>query len=288
MMTQQYNDLVNTVNLEIQEEDKIWAQKKRGRILAIRIFLIVSLLLMPAFMMLKIVVSFWGLPMENPLEVCAYTFGLLGIVLLFVYGYAGAKIAINIMQILSEECNPQKMLSRYAALLVYKKADNSWGVDFYQICLGLFYVAQYEDIKKVLQLFPKYCYDKDSRFRYEYVWAKLAAHEKNEEMLQMHCGHLSEFIQDNKLKKKYEVWYKDTIQSLQLLQMEKAGDMENAYRICCEMSEKAHNTLERVVWNYNLYQLEKEMGNEENAEKHRQVVLYYGGTTWMKRKLEED
>lgn len=72
-MTKQYVDLLNTVHIDIWEDDKTWAKKKHGQILAMKILSIVLCILGIIFMLLRRVVFLLGIPLGTPLKVCEYT-----------------------------------------------------------------------------------------------------------------------------------------------------------------------------------------------------------------------
>lgn len=279
-MMQQYKDLINAVDIEILEEDKLHAKKKVRVLLT---FAISGTVVAAAAITCAMAMLF----MES-MRVWTRSLAAVLIFLLIVdYTYA-IKDAIKTMKILNQDCNPQKMLSRYVAQLAYLRKSSAWGRAFHQICAALSYERRYDDMKKILLLFPKYCTDDDSCFQYEYLWAKITYYEKNEEAMQMHCNYLREYVRTRGLKKKFRVIYEDAMQCPVLSQIEKEKDYARGYEIFCAWNEKSRSMLQKVMANYKMYQMAKGMGDEVKAEEHRRFVLEHGGTTSMKRELEEE
>lgn len=273
MMMQQYKDIISTVDIQIQQEE---------RQLANRYYKTVSLLRNMAgiFVIFTIVSLVFHLKIQDAVSVL-----MVAAFLLFIW-YRKTNSA-KIRNILLKDCDPVRMLSFHMALIANSKQNKIWGQHFYNICSALYYAGRFDDAKKVLSLFSKYCEDNTSRFSYELLCAKFAYHDKEEAALAAHCGRLEELAKIVYPKGAFQVLYKETIGYGALLQLENAGEYQKIYDMFRQGYTSYYNSmLSEVKANYIMYQMAMAMGDEQTAKQHGDFVLKNGGSLWYRKEVE--
>lgn len=272
-MTQQYKDFITTVDIDIQPEVQRSADRYYRSAMTIKISALLLLLLAITFSIFD----------------SKYTYPIYGIAFILVFLYFGYKKwnSRKIRNILLKDCEPARILSFYTALISHSRRNINWDLHFYNTCSSLYYAGRFEDVKKVLTLFPKYCPDNSSRFKYNLIWARLAYHEKDETALSAYCENLDKLAKIVNPKGFFRFAYMESMLYPRLLELENNKEYQLAY----DMSQQKHYTyyksiLAPVKVNYFQYRMASAMGNQELAEQHKDFVLKNGGTLWYKQELE--
>lgn len=285
-MTQQYQDILSNVNIEIGAEERRMADRYyRIAIMLKAVDLVVLVVMLTA---LGAYLRKGGCVIERILLVLYWAM----FATYFFYILNKRLYFRKIKSFLLTDCDPFRMLSCIMALLSHsnRKKSRSWGLHFYNVCTCLYYAGRFEDVRKILPLFPQYCPAAADRVKYELLCARLAYHERNEQALYTHCNYLSGWA--GRLGKRdflYDI-YQETMQYPMLLRMEKDGAWEQAYEMLRQTDAAAERPgrfmLSRVKINFLLYRMAKSMGDERRAAYHRDFVLQNGGSLWYRRGVE--
>lgn len=286
-MTQQYQDILFHVNIEIRPEDRRMADRYYRIAMTLKALDIVVLVSFPIVFGLYLSrgSSFYEKILLAPYWAMA--------LLCFFYLLNKKFYFRKIRSFLLTDCAPDRMLSCIMALLAHsgRKKSRSWGLHFYNVCTCLYYAGRFEDVRKILPLFPKYCPAEADRFKYELLCARLAYHEQNEQALYMHCHYLNGWAGRLRKRDLFYGIYQETMQYPTLLGMEKNGAWQQAYGMLRQaddaaFQQKRRSMLSKVKANFLLYRMAKGLGDERCAAYHREFVLQNGGSLWYRRGME--
>lgn len=300
-MAPQYQDIISNVNITVRPEDERAADRYYKIAITLKALMLLSSIVV--FICFPLIFVYFFVRIFMHIDVELDIIGIMNIVLTvmrlmciicLIYILNKRIFFRKIKKILLVDCDPVRMLSCLTALLSHsnRTKESSWGLHFYNICVSLYYAGRFEDARKILTLFPKYCPDDDNRFKYALLSARLSYYEKDEAALYMHCQYLSERIE--RIKKKdldlfYPI-YQEAMQYPILLAMEKDGAWQQAYDMLRQTNTaykpSASSMLSQVKNNYLLYRMAKGMGDEQCATYHRDFVLQNGGSLWYKREIE--
>lgn len=272
-MMQQYKDIISTVDIQIQQEDRRSANHYHKMVSLLRN-------MTGIFVIFTIVSLVFHLKVQNA------AFVLMMVAFLLFSWYRRTNSA-KIRNILLKDCDPVRMLSFYMALIENSKQNKVWRQHFYNICSALYYAGRFDDAKKVLSLFSKYCADNTSRFSHELLCVNFAYHEKEEAALPVHCSRLEELAKIVHPTGAFQVLYTEAMGYDALLQMENAGEYQKIYDMFRQGYTSYYDSmLSEVKANYMMYQMAMAMGDERAAKWHGDFVLENGGSLWYRKEVE--
>lgn len=270
---QQYKDIISTVDIQIQQADRQSANRYYKTASLLRsitgIFVI--------FTMVSLVFRLKTQDIACVLMMISF--------LLFIW-YRKTNSA-KIRNILLRDCDPVRMLSFHMTLISNSSRNKAWRLHFYNICSALYYAGRFDDAKKVLALFSKYCSDNASRFSYELLCATLSYHEKDEAALSAHCNRLDELAKIVHPTGVFRSLYAEAMGYSILLQLENAKEYQKIYDMFQQGYTSYHDSmLSEVKVNYIMYQMAMAMGDEQTAKQHGDFVLKNGGSLWYRKEVE--
>ena len=274
-MMQQYKDIISTVDIQIQETDRQSAN---------HYYKTASLLrsITGVFVIFAIVSLVFHLKMQD----AAYVLMMISFLLFIWYRKTNSA---KIRNILLKDCDPVRMLSFHTALISNSSRNKVWRLHFYNTCSALYYAGRFDDAKKVLALFSKYCSDNASRFSYELLWAKLSYYEKDEAALSAHCKRLEELAKMVHPTGAFRPLYTEAMTYPVLLQLENAKEYQKLYDIFQQGYTSYYDSMiSKVKANYMMYQVAMAMGDEQTAKRHRDFVLKNGGSLWYRKAVERN
>lgn len=278
----QYQDIIASVNIEVRPEDRRYIDNYYKRAMFIKA---VDL----CFMIVMAVVSALGQWRSGVFFFMAFL-----VALLLVYRQNKRSAFAKITDALLKDCDPERMLSCLMALLSHSRKSKSlressrWGIHFYNISTGLYYAGRFEEAERILALFPKYCPDNESRFKYELLCARLAYQRKDEAALSEHCRNLNGWAKVVKTQKVLLALYQEAMQYPVLLWMENKGAYGQAYEELKKKDTSADkDMLSRVRMQYLLCKMAEGMGDKQAAAVHREFVLRNGGSLWYRKELQK-
>ncbi|MBD5458074.1 MAG: hypothetical protein HDR27_05815 [Lachnospiraceae bacterium] len=283
-MTQQYQDILSNASIEIGPEDQRRADRYYGIAMTLKAMDVVVLMTFPIVFCMYF--SRWNSFYEKIMWLPYWTMFLL----CFFYLLNKRLYFRKIRSFLLMDCDPVRMLSCIMALISHsnRKKGRNWGLHFYNVCTCLYYAGRFEDVHRILQLFPKYCPAEADRLKYELLCARLAYHEKDEKALYMHCNYLNSWAGRLKKRNLFYGIYQETMQLPMLLKMEKDGAWQQAYGMLRQADVAVgqsgrRSMLSKVKANFLLYRMAKGMGDEQCAAYHREFVRQNGGSLWYRR-----
>ena len=285
-MTQQYQDIISNVKIEIGPEERRMADRYYRIAMTLKA---VDFAVMVT--MLIALGTYFGTGGHAGEKILLASYWAM--FMTFLFYILNKKVFFRkIKSFLLTDCDPVRMLSCIMTLIAHsnRKKGSSWGLHFYNVSTCLYYAGRFEDVRKILPLFPKYCPTAEDRFKYELLCARLAYHEKDEQALYMHCNYLNGWAGRLKKKALFYSIYQETMQYPILLRMEKDGAWQQAYGMLYQTDAAAgqpdRSMLSKVKANFLLYRMAKGMGDERRAAYHRDFVLQNGGLLWYRRGME--
>lgn len=262
-MTEQYKDIISMIDIEVREEDKKFIDNYyRGQMICKLIAIAACIFAL-------------GMQLYGTGQALLATFAAYIIAGIYVL-YWGRKRK-QIRHIMIHACNPQKMLSVYTALVSYSRRSTGWETHLYNIGSALFYAGRFDDVKKVLELFPKYCDTNKGKVFSGILWMRLAYEERDMEQLNAHDTELRRLMEATKLSDTMRVLCQDVLQYPVVLDLENKGEYQTIY----EMYQNIYGgqgMLSQVKQNYMLYRMAEKLGMEEEARKYKDFIIEHGGS----------
>lgn len=272
-MMQQYRELISTVNIDVQPEEQQAADHYYKTAMTLKLIAIFFLV----FALVSVIFSLKA----------KWIVYIIAILMVFLYAWYKEKSSASFRNILLNECNPQKMLSFYVALTAHSNHNKNWDTHFYNICKGLYYAGRFDDVKKVLALFSKYCSDNMSRLKYEIIRANLAFYEKDEDALLTCCDNIEKLAGMVKPKGNFNYLAVEAMTYPVLLKMENEKEYQKVYDMFQQETFSYYKSmLSPVKKNYYMFKMAKAMGDEETARQHGEFILKNGGSLWYRREIE--
>lgn len=271
-MTQQYQDILSAVNIEIKDED-IKAVSKYANILkAIKVLLVALVVIVIVLLMTD---SSWTWP------VLIGTYAFIAVYILYRYSFSTQMLRLQ-----THFCRPDRFLSVYMALVAYAKEKSKWELHFYNIAISLIYLARHEDARKITDLFRKYCPTNKGKVCYTLLCIQLAYRERNAELLAKHAEALHRLVACTKLDARTKNLCSEALMLPVRLELENKGEYEELYKVFLQPVVMKSNLAE-VKQKYYLYKIAVKLGKAEEAEEYKAVVLQKGGTTFYREELSQ-
>lgn len=272
-MTQQYEDFMASINIEIFPSEQNAVRQYIRKVNLLKALAIGCL-------MVELIAMFLNSGIK-------YFFYILTIILIISYGSYRTSSSKKIRGILLEECNPGKMMSFLGALLIHTHRNKNWDKHFYNIAMALFYGGRFSDVEKILPLLKKYCPGTIGDFKYEAIAANMAYYREDEEELIKHCEVLNKIASGIRLNGFDRAIYEEKMHYPHLLNMKHDQNYPVLYKEYLDAQFMRGSMLGEVRRNYYLYETALAMGDGQRAEQHKKFVLMNGGTLWYKADLEE-
>ncbi|MDE7250019.1 MAG: hypothetical protein K2N82_09055, partial [Lachnospiraceae bacterium] len=182
----------------------------------------------------------------------------------------------QIRNVLINECNPQKMLSMYITLMSYGRRNTGWESHLYNIGSALFYAGRFDDVKKILELFPKYCDTNKGKVFYEILCMRLAYQEGNAEQLNVHDASLRELMQITRLSDTIRLLCQEVTQYPLILDLENKEEYRKIYEMYLNIYG-GKGILSQIKQNYMLCRMAEKLGMEKEDQQYRAFVTEHGG-----------
>ncbi len=272
-MTKQYSDIISMIDIDVQEEDKnfIAGYYKGAMLLKI---ITVSACVFALFMLL-----------HGTGEALLATFVAYLIAGIYIL-YRGRRRR-QIHNVLINECNPQKMLSMYITMVSYTRRKTGWEFHLYNIGSALFYAGRFDDVKKILELFLKYCDTNKGKVFYEILCMRLAYQEGDAEQLNVHDASLREMMKITKLSDTMRLLCQESTQYPLILDLESKGEYRKIYEMYVNIYG-GKGILSQVKQNYMLCRMAEKLGMEEEAQQYKAFVTEHGGGLFYASAVSHD
>lgn len=278
-MTEIYKELIATIKVDIGEAEKKFVDRYCA---CLKLWVVV----LSAIVSVTTIWAIYGIFQEHPLRFLGYPLFLILFIVCMRYK---AKQLMKIRDSINEECNPEKGLSYYMSLAskVKKQKKNLWENSLYCIGLSLFYAGRFEDCKKILPFFDKYCKGPKGGLRYTLLCMILAYQQKDVNALTAHAKALEELLKTHK-EISMQIPCEKALKYPALLDLKERGEYEAVHGLLSSYSTAQKvPVMTKVINNYCLYHTAKAAGMEKEAAEHKAFVLEYGGTTFYKKELEK-
>ena len=275
--TQQYADFISTVDIQTQPEDKKYIEQyiisfNRIRKISLCWTMVTCLLYFLNSYMLIVgieIMSFGtAFVLVMLLLLCAF-------LMLRIYRM---RLGLKMNNIWVQDCDVVRYLGLYNELAQYERNSTNWGIHFYNLGMALLAAGRVEDSEKVQSLMEKYCTGHWGAFFYELVSIELAGYKKDFEEMEEHCKKLSQIKRRVRLRGNMRVLYLEKMQYPSLVQMSRSGEYQELYNFLDQDKTMERNASARVRKNFYLYKIALLLGNEKKAEEHKAFVIQAGGT----------
>ncbi len=266
-------ELLKTVNIEIRQEDEKYAERYAS-VLKTAVTAAFALICVSVFLfMLKSGIKFTGLFLTL-------------LVVVFVYLHI-KRTKEHTEQILYENCDPLKYLSRYAALLkVSRRFGSTFDEHYYNIGSAFDYAGLDDEAFKLLDLFRNRCTDEKGAFMYELLAARIAFTDNNAEALKEHLSMATKLRKEFNTTQHQEKLYDNAMQLPIMLDIAEKKEYRKGLDAFAHTSKtKFNNKLDELISNYFLYILGKGLNDDWLVEKHGNFVIENGGTMWHKEQV---
>ncbi len=271
-MSKLYEDLLNIIDFQPDREEEAKTEKY-----------------------LKILNRIWNLQITLPvmslvLALFLYWFGgyigcfldaILLVVCISIYKRYRKRYKARLTNLI-KECNFNKLLTAYMVMVRYARSRKDTQELLSAIGNTLFYLGEFEEAKKVMDLVEKYGDTPDGNAYRVSLYAAIARCQMDKDGVVYYTKELEKLLSQVKLPYITKA-YENILRYPLLMEIEEKGDYAKALELLKEEEdEQLLNTLNR---NYRLYKIAKAAGMEEEASKHRAFVLENGGDTFYKKEL---
>ena len=275
--TQQYADLVSTVDIQTQPEDKKYIEQyivsfNRIRKISLCWTMVTCLLYFLNSYMLIVGIEIMSL---GTAFVLAILLLLCAFLMLRIYRI---RFGLKMNNIWVQDCDVVKYLGLYNELVQYESNSTNWGIHFYNLGTALLAAGRVEDSENVQSLMEKYCTRRWEQFFYEMLSIELAGYKKDYEEMEEHCKKLSQIKRRALLRGNMRVLYLEKMQYPSLVQMSRRGEYQELYNLLDQDKAMERNASAKVRKIFYLYKIALLLGNEKKAEEHKAFVLQAGGT----------
>ena len=217
-------------------------------------------------------------------------------VVVAMWGFIGAVllayihlviIVIEYVRNIKSNCHPDKGLDQYSFILQRRREKRIKIEGMYTMGgIALANLGRMNDLCKVIKLMDINCKSLSSLVYREYFRVCVADYYSDEEAV-YDCAKVAGKLKGKLAKNKSLSRICDgIIECADNLNIKK-NNKEQLYEKTLAKLSKAKGALFNVACYHELYFLAKDLGYEDKAEEYKKFVLENGGTTWLKRSLED-
>ena len=274
-MSKLYKDLSDIIDFKPDKDEEALCEHNMKKVK------VASDIIISAVILLGIVAIFciyakiqWGI----------YGFIVFSVVSLIFFQCYQRKYGVRVNSLLNDKCDVNKAFTAYMVMArYYVRKTPKVGALLSCIAGTLFYLGNFEEAKKVLDLICKYCDTPEGNAYRVSLYAMIKAQEKDKEAVAFYVKELETLM--SQANSPYMTTSYNTISKYHLImEAGETGDYAKATELL-QTDEKA-SVLKRVNINYRLYKVAKVAGMEAEAAKHRAYVIEKGGDTFYKKELE--
>lgn len=200
-----------------------------------------------------------------------------------VYRLAKNRLEVKLRNTLIEECRPDKVLGYYAVAGKWAWSRRTWDKYFFNIANNLFYLGEFRKTEKVLEIFRGYAVRDSAKYYLALMDVRMDFHMGNEEKVIQECSvlrKLSPCVKADAITKYLHAEAQTYPGTLELIGKQDYTELFNA----AQKSRTFYNSeLGRIKKTYLLFLAAKGMGDQEEAERQRNVIMEKGGTLWYRQ-----